>query len=262
MMMAKTWTVAASAALTLLGAGFAAADVKPLMNVEEFNSIAEEAEGFPQQKFRSSDIVAPLLQVNSWDRAKTDDAPYIFLGSVYGHMRGGPMILDASDLSLVYADQQYENAYTSSVQTINGTQYMMFWQGYHTRGHANGWCLVYDENYNMVYNVTAQGLHGALADMHEMKMTEEHTIIFTTYFNIPYDCTAKGGPEDALLMDSGFQEVDASTNEVIFDWHASKWFDIGDSWARYDEGYGVGPDSGFDAFHINSVEKVCGLLSP
>lgn len=239
-----------------LGAGFVSADEKPMTNVTDFTALADAHDGFPQQTFRSSDIVAPVFQINSIDREQVDDARYIFIGSVYGHMKAGPMIIDSRDFSLVYADQQYENSYTSEVQTIDGERYLTFWEGYHTRGHANGYCLIFDENYNLKYNLTAQGLNGALADMHEMTITENKTVIFSTYFNIPYNCSAVGGPEDALLMDSGFQEVDLETNEVLFDWSASKHFSIEDSAAFYRKGFGVGPDSGFDFAHINSVQKV------
>lgn len=247
--------------ITALGAGFASAAVEPrdiqlLTDVDQFNSLADAHGGFPQQTFRSSDIVAPVFQINTWDRNLTDDSSHIFIGSVYGNMKGGPMILDANDLSLVYADQEYENAYFSEPQVIGGKNYLTFWEGYHTRGHANGFCLVMDEQYNIRFNVSAVGLHGALADMHEMHVTHNDTILFTTYFNIQYDTSEVGGEENALMQESGFQEVDPATNEVLFDWHASDWFDVSDTFARYDESYGVGPDSGFDFFHINSVEKV------
>ncbi|PNY29792.1 Uncharacterized protein TCAP_00293 [Tolypocladium capitatum] len=253
--MTSLWLTAAGVA-ALWWAGSAAADLGIYSDRENFTAYADSQDGFPSQTFRSSDIVAPVFQVNSWDRAHADAAPYLFLGTVYGHMKAGPMIFDAGDLSLVYADQRYDNTYCSNVQVIGGTRYMIFWEGVHNRGHASGHCLVYDENYRLRYNVTAQGLHGrALADMHEMMFTPDETIVFSTYFNIPYDCRAVGGPEEALLMDSGFQEVDPETNKVLFEWNASDHFDIADSFARYDEVYGVTPDSGFDFFHINSIEK-------
>ncbi|KFA77631.1 hypothetical protein S40288_08781 [Stachybotrys chartarum IBT 40288] len=249
----SSWSAAAGTALWL--AASVVADIQPFSNIEEFTTAVDAAKGFPSQRFRSSDIVAPVLQVNSWDREATDDEPYLFLGTVYGKDKAGPMILDARDLSLIYADQHYDNTYHSDVQYINGTRYLTFWEGGHSRGHANGYCLVYDENYHLQYNVSAQGLHGALADMHELSFTSEGTVVFSTYFNIPYNCSSVGGPEEALLMDSGFQEVDPVTNEVLFDWGASKHFDIADSYARYSDAYGVGENSGFDFFHINSIRK-------
>ena len=172
------------------------------------------------------------------------------------------MILDARDLSLVYADQRYDNAYTSTVTDHGGSRFLIFWEGLHSRGHTNGHCLVYDQSYRLMYNVTALGAPDAsLADMHEMNFTPDGNIIFSVYANIPYDCSPVGGPENALLTDSGFQEVDPVTNQVLFQWFASAHFDITHSFAQYKEAYGVDVDSGYDFFHINSIQKVlCALL--
>jgi hypothetical protein len=243
-------------AAALLFTHAALADVPLITNATEYIDLANSQGGFPSQTFRSSAIVAPIFFINKWEKDQVDNASYVFLGTVYGEWKAGPMIFDARDMSLIYADQRYENTYTSNVHTINGSRYFAFWEGGHTRGHANGNCLFFDEDYNLKYTVTAQGLGDAEADMHELSVTKDGSIIFSTYFNIPYDCTAVGGPDNALLMDSGFQEVDAVTNQLIFDWHASRFFDINDSFALYNEDYGVSPDSGFDFFHINSIQKV------
>ncbi|KAH7023972.1 ASST-domain-containing protein [Ilyonectria destructans] len=170
--------------------------------------------------FRSSEIIAPVLHVNTYNRSAVDNAGYIFLGAVYGKMRAGPMILDAKDMSLVYADQRYDNSYTSQVQTVNGTNYLVFWEGVHNRGHANGHGLVFNENYDLIYNVTAHGYQDTLADMHEMRITENNTALFTVYWSIPWDCTSMGGPVDGLLMDSGFQETEDG-NYLISSRHLS-----------------------------------------
>lgn len=247
-------------AAALLFTHSALADVPLITNATEYIDLANSQGGFPSQTFRSSAIVAPIFFVNKWEKDQVDNAAYVFLGTVYGEWKAGPMIFDARDMSLIYADQRYENTYTSNVHTINGSRYFAFWEGGHTRGHANGNCLLFDEDYNLRYTVTAQGLGDAEADMHELSVTKDGNVIFSTYFNIPYDCTSVGGTENALLMDSGFQEVDAATNQLLFDWHASRFFDINDSFALYNEDYGVSPDSGFDFFHINSIQKVSSHL--
>lgn len=260
--MSSLWSRVVTVAAALASVGTVSADVRMFNNINDFAALSEASGGFPSQRFRSSGIVAPVFQVNSYNPEEVDDAPYIFLGTIYGEMQGGPMILDAKDLSLVYADPQYENTYCSSVERIGDTPYLAFWEGFHNRGHANGFCLIFDEHYNLKYNVTAQGLHGALADMHEMSFSPEGTVVFSTYFNIPYDCSPVGGPPDTLLMDSGFQEVDPETNEVLFDWHASQHFNIELSYANYGPAYGVAEGSGWDYFHINSIEKVSDLKYP
>lgn len=246
----------ASAVLSALAwAGSSLADTVFYDSLDEFTALANATSGFPSQTFRSSEIIAPVLHVNTYNRSAVDDAGYIFMGAVYGKMRAGPMILDAKDMSLVYADQRYDNSYTSQVQTVNGTNYLVFWEGVHNRGHANGHGLVFNENYDLIYNVTAHGYQDTLADMHEMRITENNTALFTVYWSIPWDCTSMGGPVDGLLMDSGFQEVDMETDEVLFTWAATDHFDVEDTYARYGSGFGVSDNSGFDFFHINSVDK-------
>lgn len=255
--MPKVWRGVVRYALCIsTWAASSVADVPVFNNLQEFNELVTASKGFANQTFKSSPIVAPIFQVNLLDEDGVDDADYIFLGTVYGQ-KAGPMILDAKDLSLIYADQQYANTYTSQVEYIDGKRYLAFWKGAHSRGHANGRCLFFDETYNLAYNVTAHGIDDTLADMHELKVTENKTVIFTTYRNIPYDCSPVGGPQDAYLMDSGFQEVDIETSEVIFQWAASDHFNITDSYAPYNENYGVDPsrNSGFDFAHINSVDK-------
>lgn len=241
--------------LLLFLSPFSLADIPPLTNSSEFTTLTTSYANFPSQTFRSSPLTAPIFLLNRLDASRASNASHIFLGTVYGTNKAGPMVFDARDLSLVYADQRYENTYASNVYTINGTRFLAFWEGGHTRGHANGNCLFFDEAYTLRYNVTAQGLNDAMADMHELSVTETGTVIFSTYFNIPFDCRPVGGPEDALLMDSGFQEIDLATGELVFDWHASKWFAIDQSYAEYSDAYGVSPDSGFDFFHINSIQK-------
>ncbi|KAH7170043.1 ASST-domain-containing protein [Dactylonectria macrodidyma] len=255
--MAPSMRSTASAVLsTLVWAGSSLADTVLYNSLDEFNALAKSSKGFPSQKFRSSDVTAPVFHVNTFNHSAVDDAGYIFMGSVYGKMGAGPMIFDAKDLSLVYADQHYDNAYTSQSQTINGTRYLVFWEGVHNRGHANGYGLVFNENYDLVYNVTASGYEEAtLADMHEMRITDDSSALFTTYWSIPWNCTSLGGDADGLLMDSGFQEVDLATNKVLFSWAATDHFDVGDTYARYGSGFGVSDNSGFDFFHINSVDK-------
>ncbi|PTB46110.1 hypothetical protein M441DRAFT_444663 [Trichoderma asperellum CBS 433.97] len=204
-------------AVALLFTPSVLADVPLITNATEYIDLANSQGGFPSQTFRSSAIVAPIFFVNKWEKDQVDDAPFVFLGTVYGEWKAGPMIFDARDMSLIYADQRYENTYTSNVHIINGSRYFAFWEGGHTRGHANGNCLFFDEDYNLRYTVTAQGLGDAEADMHELSVTKDDSVIFSTYFNIPYDCSSVGGPDNALLMDSGFQEVDAATNRVLTD---------------------------------------------
>lgn len=62
---------ATAAVLTLFSLpGPVTADFGIYYNIEHFSAYADSKGGFPSQTFRSSDIVAPVLQVNSWDRTR------------------------------------------------------------------------------------------------------------------------------------------------------------------------------------------------
>ncbi|KAM3515310.1 hypothetical protein MY11210_001051 [Beauveria gryllotalpidicola] len=248
-------TACAAAAVLLSIRGAVAADQPNSTNSTAYAAFAGEANGFPQQTFRSSDIVAPVLQVNSWDKTQTDGSSLIFIGATYGNNKAAPMILSGKDLSLVYADQQFSQVYASSVQTFNGTKYLTFWEGSSGNGSSDGRWLMYDSRYELKYNLTAKGSRNIRNDVPDMRVTREDTILLATYETVSFDCSAVGGPTEALLQDGGFQEIDPATNKVIFEWSAREHFDLSDSFAKYDVDFGVGSPSGFDFFHLSSVEK-------
>ncbi|EGX94421.1 hypothetical protein CCM_02692 [Cordyceps militaris CM01] len=255
-MPSKRTAVAAAAAL--LSMGGAVAD-QPIYTVKSaYAAVANETNGLPQQRFRSSDIIAPVLQVNTWDKTQTDDSSYLFLSGAYGRHKAAPMILSGKDLSLVYADQQYDEVYASSVQTLNGTQYLTFWEGPRRGGNssrADGHWLMYDGTYALQFNLTARGSGAIRDDMPAMRVTRDNTVLLPLYETVTADCSAVGGPVDAPLQDSGFQEMDPATNKVVFEWRAREHFDLNASFAQYDAAFGVGSPGGFDFFHLDSVEK-------
>lgn len=78
----------------------------------------------------------------------------------------------------------------------------------------------------------------------------------TVYYPHPADLSFLGGPEDGWILDSIFQEVDLDTGELIFEWRASDHIAV-DSTMRstLDSDDGKTPTSGFDYFHINSIDK-------
>lgn len=78
----------------------------------------------------------------------------------------------------------------------------------------------------------------------------------TIYYPQPADLTSFGGPEDGWLLDSIFQEVDLETGELIFEWRASHHIPIESTMrSTLDTDEGLSPSSGFDYFHMNSIEK-------
>lgn len=196
------------------------------------------------------DIISPIFLVNTMNASIMDSSPYLFLALGYGQVFS-PYIFDASDLSLVYADPSYEFVNDVRAQTLRGENAFTFWQGkpLEQGGHASGYCVVQSHDYEVQHNVTAQGLGTTLADLHEVKLTSNGTILFNVYQKIPFDLTSVNGPQDGELNDSLFQEVDLETGELLFTWRASDHFSLADSHVGYE---GVA----YDFFHINSVDKV------
>ncbi len=201
----------------------------------------------PSQTFQSSPVVAPLIQVNSWDKGAADPAPYLFVTtSIKG---AGPMIYSAEDLSLVYADMSYVSAWNARVQAYRGENFLTFWEGDTIGGRGEGYCLMFDETYTLRHNLSATSDLGALMDVHECKLTADGTALISVYKEVgPLDLTAFGGPADGSLMDSFFQEIDVASGKAIFTWQASAHFQLSDSLMPYGDVW--------DWFHLNSVDKV------
>lgn len=241
------WTVALAAALLT---GPALADVPWFIDAEAYNAGA--LGNVPNQTFRSSPIVAPAFQASTLDTEGIDSAPYFFLDWRYGGV-ASPMIFRSDDLSLVYADQQYESVKDTRVQTIRGERYFTFWEGIETR-YGIGRSLVFDEEYNLVYNITPVGLpSGVLSDLHEFQFTDDDTVLISIYEPIPFDLTPVGGPVNGTVLDCLFQEIDPRTNELIFEWRDSEHYGLEDTTSTIEEH--LFPE-GFDGYHLNSVAKV------
>ena len=192
--------------------GLAVADLLIQNDLERFEALANEHKGLPVQRFRSSDIVAPVFHVNTWNKNLIDDSLYIFLGGNLRQAGGGagPMIFSAADLSLIYADDTWGNNFHSEPQTINGTTYLTFWAA-----KPGSDVHVVDENYNKVYKASAISPHQN--EMHEQHVTDEGTAVFSSWRIADHDNTPFGGGKpgeiNGQIHDTGFQEVDLETGE-------------------------------------------------
>ncbi|KXJ97113.1 ASST-domain-containing protein [Microdochium bolleyi] len=209
----------------------------------------------PSQTFRTSDIVAPQLQVNTWDRELVDTAPYIFLG-LWSPLGGnaGAYIYSTRDLSLVYAEQRWPSAHNTQVQRYKGEDFLVFYQGEQRDGHSSGTCLFYDSGYQIAHIVEAVGYPSSSVDMHECQVTDNGTVLISIYETLDWDTSPAGGmtkEDGGKLLDSLFQEVDIATGELLFQWRASDWYALTDSFFTWD----FDKAEGWDFFHLNSVEK-------
>jgi hypothetical protein len=85
-------------------------------------------------------------------------------------------------------------------------------------------------------------------------MTKNDTALLTIYNPIAADLTSVGQGSDNWIYDGIFQELDLATSEVLFEWHASDFYTIQDSYT-VPGGKGLHKNDPWDFFHINSVDK-------
>ena len=212
----------------------------------------------PNQTFVSTNINAPLIQVNEWKEQDIDRHGYLLftMGTASGH---GPVIYRADDLSLVYANLTNAHAYDANIQRYQGEDYLTFWEGGKPDVHS-GACWLFDSTYQLRHTIRAQNLSRD-ADMHECKLTADGTALITVYEVRDHDTSAVGGNATDRIIDGSFQEIDIASGAAVFTWRASDHFGLNDSMVPYAEDRPGKP--GYDFAHINSVEKVDGhyLLS-
>ncbi|ORY67735.1 ASST-domain-containing protein [Pseudomassariella vexata] len=199
----------------------------------------------PDNIFHSTDIVAPLLQINTWNHDAVSTAgSHIFLR--HDGEKSSPLILNAGDLSVVYVNRSYEAVFDLRVQQSRGQNYLTFYAGPIVDGHGNGYGLVLNEAYELVHMVSAQNL-SVHSDLHEFQLTGHGTALVTAYEKVKKDLKPWRGSKYGYIVDSVFQEIDLETNELLFMWRASDHIDLADSYQK------VGQD--WDFFHINSITK-------
>lgn len=200
----------------------------------------------PTQGFHSSKIKASVFQVNYWDADKIDaDSPYMFTAGKFG--KWGPAIYSSKDLSLIWADQNY-NGLAQTARTWEG------WRG-HRRvmsTYSDGRVRVYDESYNQLYVFDGRGdLEGVTPDSHEAMLTHDGNILMFLCPARTADLTKVGGPKDGKIGDCTIQEVEPDSGKVLFQWATSDYFKPEDSvWPYANQNV-------WDYCHMNAVEKVC-----
>lgn len=201
----------------------------------------------PVQTFVSNpDIIAPLIQVNVWNEEKISPTggSHIFIRHDYGE--SSPLILDASDLSVVYMDRSFDRTSDIRVQTLGNASYVTFYSGTIVDGHGVGDGLVLDNHYQQAFKVNVHDL-SVKNDLHEFQFTDQGTALITAYPEVRMDLRQWRGSRRGILLDGVFQEVDIETGNVLFQWKASDHVDLDDSYYRVERKW--------DFFHINSIQK-------
>ncbi|KAJ0116015.1 hypothetical protein J7T55_004185 [Diaporthe amygdali] len=206
----------------------------------------------PSLKFITSEEYSPVLQVNTWNEsAISDKGSHIFIrhdGEPASPL-SSPLILDARDLTTVFVDRKYANVFGTRVQENFGKRYLTFWAGKKGYGLGDGFGLVFDANYRLAYNVSAQGI-ALHSDLHEFALTGHGTALVTGVEDVLVDTAGWKdwqGPAAFPVLDALFQEIDLETNEVLFSWRALDHISPLDSFETMAKDW--------DAFHLNSVQK-------
>ncbi|KAH9828456.1 Arylsulfotransferase (ASST) [Teratosphaeria destructans] len=210
---------------------------------------------YPERSYVSSDLTSPDVHMVRWD--PVCEASGFTLLAMDGPSidKLGPMVLDARG-DLVWTSDQYGHAANLKVQTYQGQNYLTFWAGEKLEESGQGQYYMVDSSYNLFKTVSAVGqdLYG---DLHEFKVTGNGTALITIYDRTHVDLgptamfdTVDG---DGLIVDGIFQELDISTNELLFEWRASQHFDS--TYFHHSYGSKVNGETAFDYFHINSVDK-------
>ncbi|KAK8258434.1 ASST-domain-containing protein [Phyllosticta capitalensis] len=205
---------------------------------------------YPSRDYVSFDLSSPRVNILTWS---TQCDP----GQIFLEPRGksvakpGPMILDAEG-HLVYMEQKFGEAMDFRPQTYKGEDYLTFWSGTDDGTHGRGSYYMLNSSYDVarVVNPT-NGLEG---DLHEFEITPNGTALMSIYEIIPADLSSVGGPKDGWIYDGLFQELDIETGEAIFQWRASSFYHVNESYAPLKK-KGRSKDDAWDYFHINSVDK-------
>ena len=222
----------------------------------------------PNQTYHTSNITSPIFNYGTWRKEliHSDHSDHLILTLDYNG--AGPYIFRDDDLSLVYADPSFDYAMNARVQIFEGKPWLTFWHGTRARSNAQGFCVFYNEHYQLVWNVTLGPPLTVDADMHECEVTSDDTVLLTAYQDKTFDLSSLGGKGDDVLADSCFQEVEIRSGEVLFTWCASDHFVPDMTYWNYtssfiverasaedDNGRTFATSSGFDAYHINSLQK-------
>ncbi|KAF5587156.1 uncharacterized protein FSUBG_11880 [Fusarium subglutinans] len=202
---------------------------------------------FPSQEFKSSDVIAPVFQISTFNPNLVDDSGFLFLTMEHGD-KSGPAIFSSQDLSLVYADISYAKTFDARAQVKSGGKYLTFIEG--------GRCHAFDANYQKKWTVEIEDLGTTQGSIHEFEFTTQGgTALMTAVQDVRYNLTALGGEMDGWLSDSIFQEVELETNRVTNVWRSFTHVNLTDTMVNYSPKKTFMHGDGFDWFHIDSVSK-------
>ncbi|EXJ71923.1 uncharacterized protein A1O5_04424 [Cladophialophora psammophila CBS 110553] len=209
--------------------------------------------GSPSQTYVSNGLSSPRTSIGKHD--PDCDKGYTFLNYNGGSIPNpGPAILD-SNRELIWKGEGFAVTTNLKVQSYMGQQYLTFWSGKKGGTMGRGVYHMLDSSYDVKHTVSAVAKGSEIeGDLHEFKITPNNTALLTFYNVTPADLSSLGKWKNGWLADSGFQEVDIATGELLFEWKASDHFQVNETFMTHPFG-GYIKSIPFDFFHINSVDK-------
>lgn len=141
------------------------------------------------------------------------------------------------------------------VQSYQGKPVLTYWSGKGIGGHGEGTGVIKDTSYKTVAQVSAGG--GLKADLHEFTLTPNGTALLISYPTVQHDLSPLGGSTQGFMYDCHVQEVDVATGKVIFDWKASDYVRLEESYVKPSDDSsadGSTAQKAFDPYHVNAVD--------
>lgn len=141
-----------------------------------------------------------------------------------------------------------------------GEIHLCFYQGVQMLGWGHGHGLIMDKHYRIVKSVEP-GSYQASSDMHEFRLINDgQSALMTQYLRSVYDmCPWELCDGLGYIQQGAFQEIEVDTGKVLFEWHSLDHVSPHESWVPPGtteiSGSAQHPESPWDYFHINSIDK-------
>src|SRR5699024_6928247 len=161
---------------------------------------------------------------------------YVFLAPKQQGVPGpgqGPLIIDgAGEPVWIHPGDGVEFNICFRPQTYRGRPVLAWWHGRIPYSHGYGSVTVLDEHYNPVAEVHAG--NGEQADLHEVSITDDDTMLVLAYSTRQTDLSGIGGPADGWVYEGVVQEIAIDSGAVLMEWRSLDEVPVTDSFFPLD----------------------------
>ncbi|KAM3478307.1 hypothetical protein MY8738_006041 [Beauveria namnaoensis] len=161
----------------------------------------------------------------------------------------GPAIF-RSNGDLVWTQDGWGRTRDLKVQSVGDRSYMTFWHDESSRHAGGGSYVLLDQSYEMVKELRPVGEISSRPV--ELKLTDDGTAIMVMH-NATQVHNPLGSLQNGWINDAIIQEIDMTSNELVFEWRASHHFNVTMSQAAT-ENQGQTPETAFDFFHATGID--------